>query len=140
MSERRTSKWTDTTEEAFFGDSGIRGREGELKAITLLEKIGFTIAYFPDDKAIQCRGIDMTVKTADGQVRSIDVKANLHTGRDVIVDRPKLERSQANLWLHINLSDPNDYYVYETKKMRRYLKNLPYRRLHYIPREEMSQF
>ena len=122
MSNRRTSKWTDTLGEA-YGVPGVKGTRGEIMACSLLDSIGIEYDYQPTTKIIQISGIDIYIGK-----HGMDVKANLHsTKKEVAVEWPKIIKSKAKWWMHINLNDPDDYIIYETAKMITYIheNNIP---------------
>ena len=118
MSNRLTTEWTPTAEEA-YGESGRQGTEGEILACEILDSLNISYTYHPENKAIQCSGIDIYV----GRY-GIDVKANLHSHKkQVAVDWPKIIKSKAKWWMHVSIEDPNYYIVYETKEMIKYIQD-----------------
>lgn len=118
MSDRLTSDWTTTLKEA-FGELGELGAIGELRAIELLDSMGIGWRYNPDDYDKQIDGLDIEILEDDEWV-GIDVKANIHSdgNRQVCVDYPKLKKSKAKYWLHINSEDHlNDFIIYPVVSM-----------------------
>jgi hypothetical protein len=114
MSNRKTTKWTNTLEEC-FPKTGAVGTEGELLAKEILEGLGYKVKHEPSNRELQCSGIDLMINNEYG----IDVKANLHTDGDVIVEKSKLMKSSARFWMHVNREDPTDYIIYPVAWMRR---------------------
>jgi hypothetical protein len=108
---RLTKEWMETLPQV-FGVAGEKGEEGEAQAIKSLRSIGFEVRHFPSDRELQEQGFDLAI-SKDGERFTMDVKANLYTGKDLIVDvkvlRPKHE---ADLMMHINLSDASDIVLY----------------------------
>ena len=135
MSDRLTENWTSTAGEA-FGESGIVGDAGEKQAIELLSSFGFTVIHHPSNKHLQISGVDITIISEDGEKYGIDVKTNLHKGKDVCVDYKKIHKSASMYWLHMNKNDPNDWIMYPVVKMANYVKDLtPYNNEYYwVPR------
>lgn len=122
MNNRLTSEWTPTLEEA-FGKTGNTGSCGEKVALNILQDEGFSCVYCPDNKSLQISGIDLYIKTENGLFLGVDVKANLHTKKSqVAVEWFKLIKSEATFWMHVNLVDPNDFIIYNAKKMIKYIK------------------
>lgn len=116
MSDRLTSDWTETLEEA-FGESGVKGTKGELIACEILDCLYIDYTYEPSNKAIQTSGIDIFIGK-DG----VDVKGNLHSNKTVVaVEYPKLIKSKARWWMHVNLSNPDHFIMYEVKDMIEYI-------------------
>jgi len=77
MSERLTSEWTDTTEEA-YGASGKKGRIGELFMKKVFESWGWAVEDCEDDKSLQTKGIDLYFKAPTWHNKySCDVKSNM---------------------------------------------------------------
>lgn len=74
MSDRLTTRWTNTAEEA-FGESGAKGRVGELLVINKLREQSIPAIDLEEDRSKQVRGLDIQT-----QKYSLDVKANLHEG------------------------------------------------------------
>jgi len=78
MSERLTSKWTKTAEEA-FGPSGKKGRIGELFMKKVFESWGWAVEDCEDDKSLQTKGIDLYFKKPSWHNSySCDVKSNMN--------------------------------------------------------------
>ena len=74
MSERLTTQWTNTAEEA-FGESGAKGRIGELLILNTLQEQSIPAVDLEEDKRKQVRGLDIQTEKY-----SLDVKTNLHEG------------------------------------------------------------
>lgn len=74
MSGRLTKRWTKTAGEA-FGQSGFKGRIGELLVARILEEQSIPFQDFEEEKHQQISGIDLQVGT-----HSLDVKSNLNSG------------------------------------------------------------
>lgn len=116
MSNRLTSAWTETLEEA-FGQTGRQGTAGELIVCRILDDLGLSYKYCPNDKTSQIKGIDLYIDK-DG----IDVKANLHkSNQTVAVEYPRLMKSKARWWWHVDLNNPDYYIIYEVRDMIDYI-------------------
>lgn len=74
MSDRLTPLWTKDAEGA-FGESGAKGRAGEVLVLNKLREQSLPAIDFEEDKRKQVSGIDIQ----SGRY-SLDVKANLHKG------------------------------------------------------------
>ena len=121
MSGRLTTEYTDNSEGA-FGRTGAIGDKGEIVALHILQELGFDVTHFPNDRLKQDAGHDLEINSTD-KVAGVDVKTNLHTGHDVCVDWPKLKKSEATFWFHLNPDDPSDYIMYKVKDMKNYIKS-----------------
>jgi hypothetical protein len=75
MSERLTSEWTPTAEGA-FGETGARGREGELFVKKYLESMSYEVTDNESDYHTQLSGQDL-IFTIDNITYSVDIKSNL---------------------------------------------------------------
>ena len=74
MTDRLTSAWTKTAEEA-FGNSGKMGREGELTVLKEVESWGWEVEDHEEDKALQVQGIDISIKKPTwNRFYTVDVK------------------------------------------------------------------
>jgi hypothetical protein len=120
VSKRRTSAWTPTSEGA-FGAFGAKGDRGELIAVRLLTEAGYRdVQRHPDDAMLQKAGIDITLRGHDSDhLITIDTKNNLNKRKYVCIDRPKIAKSNAMYWMHLNDSNPDDYLIYPIEAMRR---------------------
>jgi len=74
MTDRLTRRWTKTAGEA-FGQSGFKGRQGELLVASILEEQSIPFQDFEEEKHQQVSGVDLQVGT-----HSLDVKSNLNGG------------------------------------------------------------
>lgn len=74
MAERLTPRWTNTAEEA-FGESGAKGRTGELLILNMLREQSIQSEDLEEDKVRQVRGVDIQTEKY-----TLDVKANLRQG------------------------------------------------------------
>lgn len=84
MSERLTEQWTDTAEQA-FGESGVKGRVGELLFASIIFSLsGLEVKDFEDQYCKQVAGIDIEVNG-----HTIDIKSNLHNGEFFVERDPK---------------------------------------------------
>lgn len=116
MSNRLTKEWTTTLEEA-FGENGSRGNEGELIACSILDNLNIAYTHHPADQSIQVSGIDIYI----GQY-GVDVKANLHSNKMcVAVEWPKLKKSKAKWWMHVDRENPDHFIIYEVMSMIKYI-------------------
>ena len=137
MAERLTTDWTETAEEA-FGETGVVGESGEVVVKGILESLGLEdVQHYPSDKKLQLEGKDLSF-TLDGELCWVDVKNNLHHGKDVCIDWPKLKKSKATYWIHINRKDPTDWVIYSVARMVNHLENKRWRELHWLTREEVE--
>ena len=77
MSNRLTTKWTSTAEEA-YGKFGKQGRVGELWLAEFLRKQNFEVSDSESSKDNQVKGIDLTINSNSlARPYTIDVKTNL---------------------------------------------------------------
>lgn len=120
MSNRLTSKWTRTAEQA-FGSTGSKGRKGEEFVMQQLDKAGVEYYDHENDFQKQRYGIDITYKAEDGSERTMDVKSNLNDRDEFAVYADWLGKSKADYVVHVN---PKTGYVasYRTSHMREYFK------------------
>lgn len=137
MSKRLTSDWTKNTEQA-FGETGAIGDHGERNVMSYLREMfpDAEIIQHQSDYNMQTSGIDITVNGV-----GIDVKTNLHTGRNVVVEKPTLMKSKAMFWLHWNREDKNDGpVIYKVKDMQHLVKDWPANgrdQLVFVPRHKV---
>jgi hypothetical protein len=132
MSNRLTSRWAETAEEA-FGERGAKGERGEQIAKRIIEMLGHNVTHHPADKQLQMSGIDLYI---DGKY-GVDVKNNLKTNRDVCIEQDKLFKSKATFWIHVNDEDHDDFVIYKTEDARQWVENnaSPFDDLVWVPRE-----
>jgi hypothetical protein len=79
MSERLTTKWTETAEEA-FGPSGAKGDRGEQFLCSVFESWGWDYTLHPTSFNHQVGGVDITFrKPSWANTYTADVKANIDT-------------------------------------------------------------
>lgn len=77
MSERLTSDWTKTAEEA-YGKTGKQGFEGEVFVFNVIKSWGWECILHEDDKVLQMQGIDVEFKKPTWTYfYTADVKNNL---------------------------------------------------------------
>ena len=78
QSNRLTSKWTETAEEA-FGVSGAKGRQGELFVKRAIESWGWYVTDNEEDYKSQVAGEDLWIQKPEwANAYSVDVKNNLN--------------------------------------------------------------
>lgn len=140
MTERLTPKWTPTLTEA-FGKNGTKGSRGEMIAEKILREQGFEVITCPSDKKLQTSGIDMFV-IHDNKRYGVDVKNNLKTNDEVVIEWDKLKTSKADFWMHVNDKDPDDFVIYVVDMMKWYINNHNVRwcgDLCFVPREACGE-
>jgi hypothetical protein len=142
MGERLTPEWTETVEEA-YGESGRIGYEGEKLAVEIIKSVlprkylfaDPQITLYHSDRDMQNQGKDLSF-CIGGRTFFVDVKTNLHHGKDVCIDIPTLRRSKADVWMHLNLEDPDDWVIYTVDSMLERIGSWQPRPLYWISREE----
>ena len=123
MSDRLTSDWTSNSEQA-FGTTGKQGDLGEQLALDLLLSLRVTHRHNPDNHKKQIEGKDIEILHSK-KWYGVDVKANIHSNGNskVCIDLPKMKKSKATYWLHINTKDHlNDYIIYRVEDMLKYVE------------------
>lgn len=113
MSDRLTARWTDTAEEA-FGESGAKGRIGELLVLNILQEQSIPAVDLEEDKHKQVRGLDIQTNKY-----SLDVKTNLHKGTFFIEVDPL-----GWLFHHSKVSDVIVHIDDKTKEIVWYLRDV----------------
>lgn len=102
MSDRLTPLWTKDAEGA-FGESGAKGRAGEVLVLNKLREQSIPAIDFEEDKLKQVRGLDIQTDRF-----SLDVKANLHKGRFFIEVDPQgwlfHFSKTSNLIVHVDIT------------------------------------
>jgi hypothetical protein len=100
---RLTTRWTTTAEEA-FGETGRKGREGELALISTLRSWGWEVWDYEDDRDMQCRGIDVGFQNPKwARSYTGDVKANLRDDGTIPVYNDWLFKTKADRIFHVNV-------------------------------------
>ena len=102
MSDRLTSEWTPTAEGA-FGQSGKKGRIGELFMMEVLKnKLGYDVVDYEDDYEKQISGIDIGFKSpAWRKYYTGDVKNNQDKYGNFYVYRDWLFKTKADRIFHV---------------------------------------
>lgn len=86
MSERLTTEWTKTAEEA-FGATGARGSIGEQFVADTLASWGWEVQLHEEDFGMQVSGIDITFRNPSWyRSYTADIKANLDEYGSFFVD------------------------------------------------------
>lgn len=99
---RKTNKWTKTLDEA-FGETGARGREGELFLMRVFESWGWRYEDHESDKELQTSGIDVTFQNPKwANAYTGDCKANMDEYGGFYVYRDWLFETQADRVFHVN--------------------------------------
>jgi hypothetical protein len=102
MSERLTSRWTESLDEA-FGFTGKKGRLGEEFMCNVFESWGWDYKHFPDDKKKQLSGIDIEFKNPEWRkFYSCDVKNNMNEYGVFYVEKKWLFKTKADRIFHVN--------------------------------------
>ena len=105
MSDRLTPEWTPTLNEA-FGETGLKGREGELYVKQVIESWGWEVTDNESSHADQVAGRDLWIKKPEwSNFYSVDVKANMGENGSFYVD-PKQwmdpKKKNDRFW-HVNV-------------------------------------
>jgi hypothetical protein len=107
VSDRLTKKWTANTEAA-FGESGRKGREGELYIIEVYTRNGYEVLDHEDSRKHQIAGIDISFRAANSDpFTTADVKHNLNNWNSFYVECANngwLFKSQADKIIHCNVA------------------------------------
>ena len=114
MTDRLTPEFTEKLVDA-FGETGVVGEDGELIVKEILESF-----------------------VLDDQLCWVDVKNNLHDGKDVCIDWPKLSKSKATYWIHLNRDDHSDWVIYRVDDMVEHLQKRRWLELHWLTRQEVE--
>ena len=86
MSNRITSRWTTTTEEA-YGRTGRQGRSGELWLAEFLRRQNYKVEDRESSKEDQMRGIDLIISgNLLTRPYTIDVKTNLQNNGSFFIE------------------------------------------------------
>lgn len=103
MTERLTTKWTDTLEEAFGMTPEVnKGIVAEQMYYEWAQGVYPLVEYFPQDKEMQVAGIDFYIKKDNWKRKyGVDVKGNMTAWGYFMVDNSE------NGWLR-NIKKKND--------------------------------
>ena len=122
MSDRLTSQWTPTLEQA-FGASGAKGREGEMFVKEAVESWGWDVIDNEASYEEQVAGQDLWIKKPSWHNHySIDVKANMNDFGAFYVDPVewmKSEKKNHRYW-HVNV-DTGWMAWYAREEMQNYI-------------------
>lgn len=89
MSNRLTPNWTKHVQQA-YGQTGVKGFNGETWLATLLKEKGYDVTIHEDNKQLQLQGIDITVDRNDlPKPITIDVKANIKQDGTFFIETSK---------------------------------------------------
>lgn len=126
MGNRLTDEWTETAAEA-FGDTGKRGRDGELFVKGYLESLGFNVIDNEGDYETQVSGQDL-IFTINDKHHSVDVKSNLTDNNVFYVEIEPTgwlfnSRKTSNLICHVNPRKGNMFW-YSRANMKSYITSL----------------
>lgn len=126
MSDRLTPLWTKDAEGA-FGESGAKGRAGEVLVLNKLREQSIPAIDFEEDKLKQVRGLDIQTDRF-----SLDVKANLHKGRFFIEVDPQgwlfHFSKTSNLIVHVD-PDSEEVVWYKRDDARSHIRHSTLRQL-----------
>ena len=117
MNDRLTEKWTDTAEEA-FGDTGKKGREGEVFMIDVFKSWGWDVEDHEGERRMQVMGIDLSFRNPKWHnLYTCDVKNNMDEYGCFYVYKEWLNKIQCDRVFHVN---PNTGWVawYGVDEMR----------------------
>lgn len=128
MTDRLTTEWTKTSEQA-FGESGRVGDLGEHRLVQIIRHIGFRVEHYTDNRTKQNQGIDIEAFDGDHPL-TIDAKTNLKYNqymrdfvfyveceRDGWLFNPK---KKSNMFIHFSL-DNELMVLYNRKDMQDYV-------------------
>jgi hypothetical protein len=126
MNTRKVDYWAKTAAEA-FGETGERGREGELFVKAYLESLGFPVIDNEEDYATQVSGQDL-IFTVEGKQHSVDVKSNLTDNNIFYVELHPTgwlfnPQKKSNLICHVNPRRQNMFW-YTRENMKIYIDSL----------------
>ena len=128
MSERLTSDWTDTSEQA-FGKTGAKGDAGEAFLMKVFDKWGWEYNHSPSNKNLQLKGIDISFKDPSwAYFYSADVKSNLNRKGIFYVETDSRgwlfnsSKTSDRIW-HVN-PDTGWMAWYGRSAMKKYIKDL----------------
>jgi len=127
MSARKTKKWTENLEDAYYNP---KGRAGELAVMEHLRLAGRNPVDWESNKDVQQRGIDITYTTEWGKEMSIQVKQNYVIEEPVVPGAPSaqyfyveahnppkhIKCVEADMMVHVNV-EHHKFVVYATKRM-----------------------
>ena len=128
MSERLTSRWTESLDDA-FGLTGTKGRLGEEFLLKVFESWGWDTKHYPDDKKKQLAGIDIEFHNPNWQnFYSCDVKNNMDEYGCFYVYKDWLYKIESDRVFHVNpdtgwiawysLDEMQNYFDKELDKIR----------------------
>lgn len=102
MTNRLTSRWTESLDEA-FGLTGTKGRLGEEFLIKVFESWGWEYKHHPSDKKKQLSGIDIEFKDPKWQnFYSCDSKNNMNEFGVFFVEKKWLFKTKSDRIFHVN--------------------------------------
>ena len=122
MSDRLTSEWTQTAEEA-FGQSGAKGRTGELFVKEAILSWGWEVQDNESDYDQQVAGQDLWIKAPTWKnFYSIDVKTNMgeHGAFPVITEQWMNPKKLNDRFWHVNV-DTGWMAWYSREDMQHYI-------------------
>ena len=125
VNKRLTELWTDSLEEA-YGESGAKGREGELFVLEAVRSWGWEVKDNESDFNQQVAGQDIWIKKPTWKnFYSIDVKANLDKYGSFYVypDQWLNPKKKNHRFWHVNV-ETGWMAWYDRVQMQTYLKTL----------------
>lgn len=136
MSERQTSLWTETTEEAFGKTPEVElGRKGELLVFNevLSWGNGWEALDHEQDQKLQVQGIDLSIKKPTWKrFYTVDVKTGksyLNEYGNIVIDlKPdgwllNPQKTSDRIW-HVNV-DTGWMAWYDRNDMKKYIQTIP---------------
>lgn len=122
MNNRITSEWTPTLEEA-FGESGTKGREGELFVKNAILSWGWEVRDNESNYEEQVAGQDLWIKAPTWKnFYSIDVKANMgeHGVFPIVIEQWMNPKKLNDRFWHVNV-DTGWMAWYSREEMQYYI-------------------
>jgi len=127
MSDRLTPLWTENIEDA-YGDTGAKGRQGELFVIKVIVSWGWEVVYYNQHKTYQLQGKDIAFrKPGWSRFYTADVKNNMWENGSFMVDTTRHgwlfddDKISDRIW-HVN-TDTGRMAWYDRQYMQQYIRH-----------------